>query len=111
MSMIEITAENFEREVKSSALPVLALFYATPWCWPCKAIAPVAADIAEEFAGAIKAVQINTEKNEALSQRYNVTSIPTLMLLRAGSVLTSIRGLQSKSAIRKRLNAHLERKR
>ena len=71
------TTANFQSEVLSSSLPVLVDFWA-PWCAPCRMIAPVIAEIANEYAGKLKVARLNVDENQEISARYGVMSLPTL---------------------------------
>ena len=85
MAEVKITKENFEREVLESNIPVLVDFWAT-WCGPCRMIAPVLEEIAEENAGSIKVGKINVDEEPELAMQFRVASIPTLMLFKGGQV-------------------------
>ena len=71
---------------------------------PCKALAPIIEQLAEEYAGKVKVVKINTDESEQLAQRYKISSIPTLLILDRGSVVNSFIGLVSKTDIVKKLD-------
>jgi len=86
-----------------SEIPVLADFFA-PWCGPCKALAPIIEQLAEEYAGKVKEVKINTDESEQLAQRYKISSIPTLLILYNGSVVNFFIGLVTKTDIKKKLD-------
>ena len=86
MAEIKITKENFEDEVLKSDIPVLVDFFAT-WCGPCKMIAPIVEEIAEEKAGEIKVGKIDVDEQAELALKYGVVSIPTLLLFEDGKVM------------------------
>lgn len=101
MAEITLTSSNFEAEVLNSELPVLVDFWAT-WCGPCKMIAPVIAEIAEEYEGKIKVGKVNVDEENALAMQYRVASIPTLLLFKNGQVInTSVGYLPKQSIIEK----------
>jgi len=84
MSEIVITKENFEQEVLKSSVPVIVDFWAI-WCGPCKMLAPVISEIADE--GNVKVGKINVDEEGELAIKYNVMSIPTVMLFKDGKVI------------------------
>lgn len=97
MSIIQLTAENFEQEALQSDKPVLLDFYAD-WCGPCKMIGPIVHEIAEE-SDAYKVCKIDVDASPDLAAKYNVMSIPTLVVLKAGEVHQQAVGARSKDAI------------
>ena len=102
MAEITLTNANFENEVLNSDIPVLVDFWAS-WCGPCKMIAPVVAQIAEEFAGTVKVGKVNVDEENALAMQYKVASIPTLLLFKNGQVVNTSVGYLSKEQIISRL--------
>lgn len=85
MSELKITKENFENEVLRSEKPVLLDFWAD-WCGPCRMLAPVIAELAEEYAGTVKVGKVNVDEEIELAMQYRVSSIPTVLLFRNGKV-------------------------
>lgn len=98
MSEIKITNENFEQEVMNSDKPVLVDFWAT-WCGPCQMLAPVIEEIAKDQEGIIKVGKVNVDEQPALAMKYQVSSIPTVILFKNGAVVDTKVGFQSKSNI------------
>jgi thioredoxin 1 len=83
--IIHVTDDTFEQEVLQSDTPVLVDYWAE-WCGPCKAVAPVLDQIAEQYAGRLKVAKLNIDENQATPPRYHVRGIPTLMLFKNGSM-------------------------
>ena len=98
MAEITLTAENFEQEVLQSDLPVLVDFWAT-WCGPCRMLAPVIAQIAEEKEGELKVGKVNIDDQAELAIRYSIASIPTLMVFKDGQVAAKTVGAMPKSQL------------
>lgn len=84
--VVVLTGENWEQEVLRSESPVLVDFWAA-WCAPCRKIAPVIDALADEYAGRVKVAKVDVDQNPELAGRYNVASIPTLLLLKGGRVV------------------------
>lgn len=101
MSEVILTNQNFKEEVKEGL--VLVDFFAT-WCGPCKMIAPVISQIAEEYKGKVKVGKVNVDDENALAMKYKISSIPTLILFKDGEPINSLIGLSSKSEIENMIN-------
>jgi thioredoxin 1 len=95
---------DFEPEVLQAGQPVLVEFFA-PWCGPCKSLAPVLDSLAGEFTGKAKFVKINVDEAPALSQRFQIQGVPTLVVFRAGRVADRIVGFASAKELKARLVA------
>ena len=104
MSEIILTNKNFEAEVLKSEIPVLVDFFAT-WCGPCKMIAPVIEDIAERYEGKVKVGKVNVDEENELAMKYQISSIPTLVLFKDGKIINIKVGLSSKSEIESMINS------
>jgi len=93
-----ITAENFNEEVVQGSLPVLLDFWAE-WCGPCRMLAPVVAEIAQEKAGALVVGKVNVDEERGLAARFSIESIPTVLLLRQGKVVAKSVGYVAKEQL------------
>jgi len=92
------TDQNFEQEVLKSDLPVLVDFFAV-WCGPCQMMASIIEEIAKEQEGKIKVGKINVDENPQTSEKYNIMSIPTLILFKDGQVVKTFQGFRTKEDI------------
>ena len=99
----EVSDSNFQAEVIESETPVLVDFWA-PWCGPCRMVAPVLEEIAQEKGDALKIVKLNTDENQQTAIQYQVLAIPTMILFRNGQEVKRIQGAMPK----KRIEAELE---
>jgi thioredoxin 1 len=104
--IIEVTDENFDREVLKSEQPVMVDFWAA-WCGPCKALAPIVDEVARLYTGKVKVGKLDVDKNVATPQRYQVRGIPTLIIFKDGRVQDQIVGYVSKETIQKALDKHV----
>lgn len=91
----KFTSENFEEEVMKSDVPVLIDFYAD-WCGPCKMMAPVVAELAEEYEGKAKVGKINVDNEQALAEKFGVMSIPSFVVIKKGKVAEQGLGAMAK---------------
>ncbi len=98
MAIIDVNLDNFEEEVLKSDVPVLVDLWA-PWCAPCKAIGTTVSEIDEEYNGKLKVVKLNIDQSPELATKYNIMSIPTLLIFKDGQVDGQIIGLVGKDKI------------
>jgi thioredoxin 1 len=96
--ILHVTDDTFEEEVLNSPEPVLVDYWAN-WCAPCKMIAPLLEEIAEEYAGKIKIAKLDIDQNRAVTERFKVRGIPTLMLFKGGEPEATKVGAVSKSQL------------
>ncbi|MBR3473838.1 MAG: thioredoxin [Oscillospiraceae bacterium] len=102
MAEIILTTANFEEEVLRSDKPVLVDFWAT-WCGPCRMLAPVIAQIAEEQDGVVKVGKVDVDEQPELAYRYGISSIPTLKVFKNGQLIKSSVGVVPKAMIEEML--------
>lgn len=98
-----LTDQSFETEVLRSDLPMLVDFWA-PWCGPCRLVGPVVEELAKEYDGKLRVGKLNVDENSQTSAKYNIMSIPTLLVFKGGEVVKTIIGAQSKE----RLMQHID---
>ncbi len=106
MPIVELTSEQFTEEVLQSPTPVLIDFWA-PWCGPCKMMAPVVEEVANELAGKVKVGKVNVDDYGDLAQQYNILSIPTFMIFKGGQAVEQFSGAMPKETLLQKLKAHL----
>ena len=96
--VMNITSENFEKEVLNSDIPVLVDFWAS-WCGPCKMMSPVVEEIANEMQGKAKVCKVNVDEQQELAMKYSIMSIPTFLVFKDGKVVNSTLGVQDKQKL------------
>ena len=101
--ILTLTQENFAEHVLQSTTPVLVDFWAE-WCGPCKMIAPVLDELADEFQGKAKIGKVNIDDHQGLAAQYGVRAIPTLLVFKAGQVADQIVGARSKRDLKASLD-------
>jgi thioredoxin 1 len=97
-NIVYLTDESFQNEVIDSTEPVLVDYWAE-WCGPCKMIAPILTEIADEYQGKVKVAKLNIDENPQTPPRYGIRGIPTLMLFKNGNVEATKVGALSKSQL------------
>ena len=103
----QITDTNFDKEVLKSKKLVLVDFWAA-WCGPCKMVAPVIDEIADEYKDAVKVVKVNTDENPSTAASYGIRSIPTLLIFNEGHIIDTIIGAIPKSTVVNRIQECLK---
>src|SRR6202020_3684631 len=105
-TVTEVTDNNFQAEVIESDIPVLVDFWA-PWCGPCRMVGPVIEEIAQERGDGLKVVKLNIDDNQETAVKFNVMSIPTLMLFKHGEVAKTVIGAYTNIKIEEELEPAL----
>jgi len=107
MSVCKVSDADFDKEVLQSSIPVLVDFWA-PWCGPCRIIAPIIEEIAEELNGKIKVCKMNVDENPVTPGKYSIRAIPTLIIFKNGEPVEVIVGAVSKATILNAINKALD---
>ena len=104
--ILELSDEKFEADVLNASSPVLVDFWAE-WCGPCKMIAPILDEIADEYEGKLTVGKLNVEENNETPPKYNIRSIPALLLFKDGALVASKLGACSKTQLKEFLDEHI----
>lgn len=102
----EVSDATFKEEVLESSVPVLVDFWA-PWCGPCRMVAPVVDEIAEQYAEQVKVVKVNTDENPGIASQYAIRSIPTLMIFKDGAKVDMVVGAVPKTTLANTLEKYI----
>lgn len=103
---LEFTDSNFEDKVLNSGQVTVVDFWAQ-WCGPCRAIAPIIEELADEYAGTALVGKVDVDANQELSMQYNIRSIPTILILKNGQVVEKHVGAITKPALQAKIDKHL----
>ena len=106
MEVLKVSSAEFKKEVLESEIPVLVDFYAD-WCGPCKMMSPIIEEIAENLNGKVKIAKINVDDEADLAIEYEVSSIPTFLLIKNGQVVTNIIGMRDKKDLEEKITNNI----
>ncbi len=102
----EVMDNNFNEEVAVNNSTVVVDFWA-PWCGPCKMLGPVLEELDREYEGKVKFIKVNVDNNPVVSQRFRVTSIPTVMVFKNGETVDTMVGFRPKASVKELVDRHL----
>lgn len=99
----ELDSSNFESAISEGSTPVVVDFWA-PWCGPCKAIAPILEELAEELGEKVKICKVNVDNNSEIAGKYSIRAIPTILIFKDGAVAETVVGLTSKDDLKAKIS-------
>ena len=105
-NVLELTDETFSEEVENGEGLAIVDFWAE-WCSPCLAVAPVIDSLAEEYAGKVKIGKVDVDSNRAVTERFNVRSIPSILYFKDGELVETVVGVRPKSHLEQLIQAHV----
>ncbi|MDN5346583.1 MAG: thioredoxin 1 [Clostridia bacterium] len=106
-AVINVDSSSFEAEILTAPIPAVVDFWAA-WCGPCRMMAPVFEELAEEYAGRVKFAKLNVDENQGIAAGFGVMSIPTLIIFKEGREINRIVGYMPKEALKANLEAALK---
>ena len=106
-NLMQITDEQFKETIETAGQPVLVDFWA-PWCGPCRAVAPILEELAEEYDGKVLIAKVNTDQNQLTPMQYGVRGIPTMVLFRDGQEIDRFVGALPKDSLRQWLDSAVD---
>lgn len=104
---IEVTDQTFQEEVESNSGLAIVDFWAT-WCGPCRMVAPIVEEIAEEYAGTVKVTKLDVDANQQTAMRFNVRSIPSILFFKDGEHVDTVVGAVPKKQLENKIEQHLD---
>lgn len=101
-NITELDSASFQSTISDSSVPVIVDFWA-PWCGPCKAIAPILEELADELGDSVKICKVNVDNNSEIAGKFEIRAIPTILIFKNGSVSETVVGLTSKADLKAKI--------